>query len=116
MTTTKHGGIIMSQCNVCKKEAKTTVCCSACGAISFAYCNECLEAGFEPYSALVGMGMHYEDISKSFKHAILDPSLKFYKKTVEQFNADVKQLDDDYAEYCRERAAEEISTEEFEEI
>lgn len=105
----------MNKCDACGKEAKTTVCCSACGAISFAYCETCLEGGIEPYSALVGMGMYYEDISKTFKYVILDPSLKVHKKTVEQFNADVKRLDDDYAEYCRECAEKEMLTEEFEE-
>jgi hypothetical protein len=102
---------MMNRCDVCKKETETTVCCSACGAISFAYCDTCLEGGIEPYSALVGMGMYYADINETFKYVILEPSLRFYNKTVEQFNSDVKQLDDDYAEYCRECATTNIDEE-----
>lgn len=101
----------MNRCDVCKKEIETTVCCSACGAISFAYCDTCLEGGIEPYSALVGMGMYYEDINETFKYLFLEPSLRFYKKTIEQFNSDVKQFDDDYTEYYRECATTNINEE-----
>ena len=103
----------MNKCDACGKEAKTTVCCSACGAISFAYCEACLKGGIEPYSALVGMGMYYEDINETFKYVILDPSLKVHKKTAEEFNADVKKFDDDYLEYCREHVSSEETVEEF---
>ena len=51
----------------------------------------------------VGMGLYYENINENFKEKILNPSLKFHNKTVEQFNADVKKLDDDmraYFEQC----------------
>ena len=91
-------------CDVCKKESEyTVVCCSACGAISYRYCLNCLNNGREPYNALVGMGLYYENINENFKEKILNPSLKFHNKTVEQFNADVKKLDDDmraYFEQC----------------
>ena len=96
----------MDKCAVCNKETKTTVCCSSCGGISFAYCDECLQAGREPYDALVGMNLYYDDINKSYQEKILLPSLKFYKKTIEDFNADVKQLDDDYAAWCKEQMKE----------
>lgn len=87
-------------CNVCSKESEYTVtCCSACGATSYRYCLKCLNAGREPYSALVGMGLYYEQVNEEFKEHILNPSLKFHNKTPQQFNADVKKLDDDFIKY-----------------
>lgn len=41
-----------STCDVCGG-GPTTVCNSACGATSFAYCDECLRAGAEPFGVLV---------------------------------------------------------------
>jgi hypothetical protein len=96
----------MEKCAVCNKETKTTVCCSSCGGISYAYCDECLQAGREPYDALVGMGLYYDDINKGYQEKILLPSLKFYKKTIDEFNADIKRLDDDYNAWCKEQAKE----------
>ena len=91
----------MGKCDVCGKEAETFVCCSACGAISFAYCEECLEANREPYYALVGMGIYSDDISENFKQQILLPSLKFHGKTPAEFDADVKKMDDAYYDWLQ---------------
>lgn len=92
----------MGKCDVCGKESKTVVCASACGAICFAYCEECLKAGREPYDALVGMGIPYEDLSVAFRNKILLPSLKFFGKTVEQFNTDIKKMDEEFYRWCKE--------------
>ena len=40
------------RCNVCGKPARV-VAASAYGATSYAFCDECLEKGLEPYSAVV---------------------------------------------------------------
>ena len=93
----------MSKCDVCGKETNTIVCSSTCGAISFAYCKECLSNGIEPYDALVGMGLYYADINSNYKKQILDPSLKFHNKTREQFDADVEAQDEEYLAYLAER-------------
>lgn len=94
-------------CDVCGKEVQHTyVCCSACGATSYRYCLNCLNNGIEPYGALVGMGLPYESIAWSFRNRVLDPSLKFHNKTVEQFNADVIKLDDDIRAYFEQFAKE----------
>ncbi len=91
-------------CAVCGKESEYThVCCSACGATSYRYCLQCLNAGIEPYSALVGMDLYYDQVNDNFKDYILNPSLKFHNKTVEQFNADVKKLDDDMRAYFEQQ-------------
>ena len=96
----------MSKCDVCGKETSTTVCCSTCGAISFSYCAECLNAGIEPYDALVGMGLYYADINKTYRQQILDPSLRFHNKTREQFDADVEAEEEGYRIWLVERESE----------
>ena len=91
----------MGKCDVCGKEAETVGCCSSCGGASFAYCQECLSAGREPYDALVGMGLIYDCINKTYKQKILLPSLKFYNKTIEEFNADVMKMDEEYYDWLQ---------------
>ena len=98
----------MGKCDVCGKETNTVVCASACGATSFAYCEECLQTGREPYDALVGMGILYEDLSLAFKEQILLPSLKFFDKTVEQFNTDINKLSDEFYKWCKEHDNEDM--------
>ena len=87
----------MSKCDVCGRESIVMFCSSTCGGVSFAYCEECIINGIEPYSALVGIGVHYEDINQDYREHILDPSLKFHGKTREQFDADV---DEQYRLEC----------------
>jgi hypothetical protein len=104
------------KCDVCGKEAETFVVCSSCGAISFAYCSECLRDGLEPYDALVGMGLYSDEIVEIFKQQILLPSLKFHGKTLAEFDADVKRLDEEYYDWLQrqdECVAQECETEAF---
>ena len=91
----------MGKCEVCGKETETQVVCSTCGAISFAYCQDCLNQGREPYDALVGMGLSSKFINKTYKARILMPSLQFHGKTIEEFDADVQKLDDEYNEWVK---------------
>lgn len=91
----------MGECDVCGRETETVVCCSSCGAISFAYCAECLNGGREPYDALVGMGLTSDMINKPYKEQILLPSLRFHGKTIEEFDADVIKMDDDYYDWLQ---------------
>lgn len=103
----------MGKCDVCGKEANTKVCASTCGAISFAYCDECLNAGREPYHALVGMGIPYRYLSKQFREKILLPSLIFFGKTIEQFNTDIDKADEEFRQWCTEHKDEEQENEEM---
>lgn len=91
----------MGKCDVCGKETETFVASSSCGGVSFAYCAECLGEGIEPYDALVGMGLIYDCISKSYREKILIPSLNFFGKTVEEFNTDVLKMDADYYDWLQ---------------
>lgn len=103
---------MIGKCDVCGKTTKTIVVCSSCGGISFAYCDDCFNKGLEPYDALVGMGLYSDEVSKSYKQKILLPSLKFYGKTLEEFDADVKKLDDDYYDWLQHQD-DESEVEEF---
>lgn len=91
----------MGKCDVCGKETETFVACSSCGAMSFAYCTECLNAGREPYDTLVGMGLNSDMINKTYKEQILLPSLNFYGKTIQEFNADVEKMDQEYYDWLQ---------------
>lgn len=91
----------MDKCDVCGKEAETVVCCSSCGAISFAYCQECLNSGREPYDALVGIGLTSNFINKTYKQQILLPSLRFFGKTIEEFDEDVVKADAEYYDWLQ---------------
>ena len=102
----------MGKCDVCGKEAEVQVVCSTCGAISFAYCPECLNQGREPYDALVGMGLPSKFLNKTYKAQILMPSLQFHGKTIEEFDADVQKLDEEYEEWLkRSDANDELESE-----
>lgn len=94
-TTYTESGV----CDVCKKQSEhTIVCSSSCGAMSYRYCLTCLNAGREPYSALTSMGIKYKQVSESFRQRILDPSLRFFGKTPENFDKDVEGFFDIFSE------------------
>ena len=84
----------MSKCDVCGRETKTYVAASAFGAMSFAYCKECLEKGAEPYSAMVSYiacaGHFPEDINPQYQ-AYCRHVLAALDISEEQFIKDVKQ-------------------------
>ena len=110
---------MIGKCAVCGKETEVFVACSSCGAISFAYCGECLNYGREPYDALVGMDLISACMNKTYKERVLIPSLQFYGKTIEEFDADVQKLDDDYYDWLQHQddsVSHECETEQFDEF
>lgn len=100
----------MGKCDVCGRDnVEIHVCSSSCGPVSFAYCDRCLSAGYEPYRALTAMGLFWADINKTYKQQILIPSLSFHGKTREDFDNDVEKLYKEYVE--AEQVAETNKTE-----
>lgn len=91
---------MIGKCDVCGKETEVYAACSSCGGISFSYCSECLKKGLEPYGALVGIGLYFDEISDDYKQDILLPSLKFHGKTPKEFDEAVDQNLDDYYFWC----------------
>lgn len=84
-------------CSCCGKEKEVFVACSMLGAISFAYCADCLNAGVEPYDALVDYisfaGAYPEDIQPDWLDFI-KLNLEFYNKTEEQFKKDLRKAEE----------------------
>lgn len=96
-------------CDCCNSETNVVVCGSACGPISYAYCERCLNEGYEPYSGLVAyiassINMDQEeDYKNNISDELLDiikRNLEFYNKTEEQFISDMKVANKSYYEYC----------------
>lgn len=103
----------IGKCAVCNKETDTVVACSTCGGICFEYCQDCIQSGFEPYSALVGMGLYSNEMSKQYRENILIPSLKFHNKTIEQFDEDVKEEEEAFIQFMKDFKSEPIKDDEF---
>ena len=80
-------------CDVCGKETQVAVCCSTFGAQSFAYCQDCLVKGLEPYSAMVNYiasaGHYPDDINSIFVEEVRN-ILKHLGKSEEEFAKDVR--------------------------
>jgi len=84
-------------CDVCRINQAIGVAASVTGAISFAYCVDCLFAGVEPYDALIGgcIGLGKNEVADWYKQRI-DATLVFLGITEDKFWADVEQMTADY--------------------
>ena len=82
-------------CGVCRQNEAVGVFASRCGAVSFAYCRECLAAGREPYGALVAylVGVLDMDDVAEWARAMVGATLQAEGKTEEQFFQDIRQLE-----------------------
>ena len=80
------------KCAVCGKEADVVVCASSMGATSYAYCEDCLNKGLEPYQAMVDYiacaGRFPDDINLAYQEHCRN-ILKALNVSEEQFVADV---------------------------
>lgn len=82
----------MPTCDVCGKRTAVAVCCGGYGAISYAYCDDCLAKGLEPYGGVVAYiacaGRFPEDINETYR-ADVRRMLPLWGKTEEEFIRDV---------------------------
>ena len=81
------------KCAVCGKEGEVFVASSACGAMSNAYCSECLASGAEPWNDLViyvSLAGHYPDQVNEMCREIVRDTCKRLHKTEEEFAQDVE--------------------------
>lgn len=86
----------MTKCCVCGQQVACTQLKSTCSDKILSYCPACLQSGFESYEELVSFGFLYDNFSPSMINKILNPSLRYYRKSIEQFNEDVlKQMEGD---------------------
>lgn len=54
------------------------------------YCLDCLWSGREPYDELVNYGWEFDMFAKSYQQRIIIPTLAFNKKSIAQFDEDVR--------------------------
>lgn len=87
------------KCDVCGKKTDVVVCASTMGAISFAYCKNCLQKGLEPYWAMVSYiscaGKFPDDINESYQELcrnILKELNISEEKFIEDVNESAKRL------------------------
>lgn len=93
------------KCDVCGKEGKTFVAASAYGPISFAYCEECLENGREPYDAIVdyiSCAGHFPDEINEVYQKDVRRQLKLHGISEDQFIRDVDRSIEEEAKYWKE--------------
>ena len=88
------------QCDVCGDVGKVTVACSACGAMSFAYCARCGSNGYEPYRALVASAYGCDCLEEfeEWYQEVITKSLKFHGVSVQDFMKDVAAATKEYCE------------------
>lgn len=93
-----HIGVL--KCDVCEKPA-VGVAASTCGAVSFAYCGECLSLHREPWGALVANCCTLErgHVAEWFQ-PIIDATLEFYGKTEDDLWEEAEAFWKEYADYC----------------
>jgi len=85
---------MQGKCAVCGKEGEVFVASSACGAMSNAYCEECLASGAEPWNDLVfyvSLAGHYPDQINEMYREIVRDTCKRLHKTEEEFSAAVEE-------------------------
>ena len=81
----------MSKCCVCGSTTnELRICHSTVCNEQKTYCIGCLKSGLEPYEDLVNYGSEYDTFSQSFIEKILNQTLRFNGKSIEQFNEDVR--------------------------
>jgi len=95
------------KCAVCGREGEVYVASSACGAMSNAYCAECLASGAEPWGDLVSYvslaGPYPEHISEMYRDIVRDTCRRLHR-TEEEFALAVRsaidEMDADYEAYA----------------
>lgn len=83
-------------CEICHKPA-IGVASSSLGPISHAYCRECVNAGREVWTTLIGGLMTLDPVRVAERmRPIIEATCKFYNRTEEQLWDEVKKLETDY--------------------
>lgn len=87
-------------CVICGN-VSIVVCSSSVGAISHAYCQECLDLGREEWNTLIGglFGLSRDNIAGWMK-SIIEATCAFYGKTEDDLWNDIARIDAEYEEYC----------------
>lgn len=91
------------KCQVCGEPAKG-VASSGIGAISFAYCQECLNVGAEPFGAVVALlsMIGGDENAGENLHAMIEATLQRVGKTKEELDAAVQKAIQEEAEFDKQ--------------
>jgi len=93
-------------CDVCGKNEAKGVACSVFGAISLAYCQECLDAERDDYGTMVaglcGGGITCMRDIRSDLHPYVTATLAFAGKTEEDLFKEIRELEEEYYRVCEE--------------
>lgn len=84
-------------CDVCRKCEAVQIACSAYGAMSYAFCTECLSNGLEPYGAVVSYIACAGHFPKDIRREYVDDvrrMLPLWGKTEDEFIRDVETMID----------------------
>ena len=80
----------MKTCCVCRQQSNCYQIKSTCSNNVLDYCVNCIRQGYENYEELINYGFEFETFSSKFRDIVVIPTLRYYNKTVEQFNTDVE--------------------------
>jgi hypothetical protein len=93
------------KCDVCEKETDVVVCASSMGAISYSYCQDCLNKHLEPYGGMVAYlscaGRYPEDINPSYVEYIRRV-LKELGKTEDEFISDISKVNEEMEQWYKD--------------
>ena len=77
-------------CCVCGQQSNCYQIKSTCSNSVLDYCVNCIRQRYENYEELINYGFTFETFSSKFRDIVVIPTLRYYNKTVEQFNIDVE--------------------------
>lgn len=80
----------MKTCCVCGQQSNCHSIKSTCSNNVLDYCVNCIRQGYENYDELVNYGFTFDTFNNKFREVVVIPTLRYYNKTKEQFNADVE--------------------------
>lgn len=84
-------------CDVCGAECDGIVCCSACGAVTVCYCEDCYKDGAEPWDLLVSYiscaGYYPKDIGTPYREIVKATCERLHKTEIEFSKAVENKID-----------------------
>lgn len=85
-------------CQVCGEHEAVGVACSATGALSIAYCQECADSHREPYGAVVASLYGIPDMAEvaEWYKPVVEATLEAEGKTIDELFQDVRQFGQEY--------------------
>lgn len=90
------------QCSVCGWQGAVGTACSSLGAVSFAFCKDCLASGAEPFAMLaytVAVCGGLDNMVAAIRDVTVPATLRRTRRTLDELNAEAAAM---YAEWDAE--------------